>query len=766
MEIVGKVVLIIFEGENSYKILKTKTQDKEDVIIKGYFPIINLESYYKFICDVKFSSKYGQEYISKSYRLHLDKSKEGIVSYFDNFVDGVGKKTAEKIYDLLGYNAIDLIIEDKNVLKKIKGLSQKKIEFIYDSLKKNKESNDVYVSLIDLGLSSQNVSKIFMKYQNDSLKKINENPYILIKELDNFGFKKADEIAMHIGISSHNVMRISECVLYILNHLCYESGNTYSYKEDLVYNALEYLNHNSNEYILDNEVLDVISSLSESNKIILEDDRIYPISLYRAEVGFVEELYRIKNLLHFRCYDKHLLDSKLMFIEQTYNIIYTSSQKEAIFSAINNKISIITGGPGTGKTTIVKAIINLFALIDNKSITDDKFRRRLLLCAPTGRAAMRLGRECNVVSKTIHKALGYTESCGFEYDEFNKINEDIIVIDEFSMVDIELAYALFKAIKTNAFVIILGDSMQLPSVGPGNVLKELIDSTIINSKTLKEIMRQDKDSSIVSLCKDITFHLIDYNLFLNKKDLYFYEVNSKNSKELIIKIVDRFIKGGGNIFEDLQILIPMYAGIVGIDSINKEIQEKFNNNQKKIVRGSKVFKENDKVIQLKNDPDKGIMNGDIGRIISINSDKKESYLMILFDNIKVKYAVEDLDDLDLAYAISIHKAQGSEFKNVIVPILYEYNIMLRIKLIYTAFSRAKEKLIVLGSFDALKQSLLKEEVERQTTLLNRLIGFKKEEKKDNIILIEDKTIPFKELKEIGAYGITPYDFLEKEKDNF
>lgn len=770
ISVIAKPIVIIFEGDNSFKIFKASTKDNKKISIKGYFPNLMISTYYEFNCDVKESLKYGVEYICRSYNPYIEKNKEGMVLYLKSFISGIGEKTSEKIYDLLGDDAIDEIIKDKNVLKKIKGLTQKKIDLIYDSIVENSMLNKIYIKLLEYGLSSQNISKLYIKYQNETLNVIENNPYILLSEIENFSFLRADMIAMRVKITPHDGRRLEECVKYILNQKCYESGNTYCYKDDILYNSLKYLNANSNEFIVESEIEDVILYLIGENKIISEDDRIYPKSLYYAEIGVKEEIYRIRALNLFKVYDRHILEDKLRDVENTYHIIYTTSQKEAIISAISNKISIITGGPGSGKTTIVKAIINLLALLDKKTITDDKFRSRVLLCAPTGRAAIRLGKECNLVSKTIHKALGYTEVDGFMYNEGNKLNENIIVIDEFSMVDIELANALFKAIKTNAQVLILGDSMQLPSVGPGNVLKELIDSKIINTNILKEVMRQDKDSKIVKLCKDITLKKIDSDIFKEKKDVYFYSMTSKGCIDFILRLVEKFINSGGNIFEDLQILIPIYASDVGIDSINKAIQEKFNQSTIKVVRGNKIFKVNDKVIQLKNDPDKGIMNGDIGRIISI--DFTDKFLMIDFDSIKVKYSIEDLEELDLAYAISIHKSQGSEFKNVIVPIMLEYSIMLKIKLIYTAFSRAKEKLIILGNYDLLEQSLLKEEEKRQTTLLQRLTNnflnfFKKEkESKDIIIEINDPTIPFKYLKEIDSKGVTPYDFLEKEIGNF
>ena len=763
-ELVAKPKSKIFESDDSlYKVIKAKTKSDEDIILVGFFPSLTYDIYYRFIGEKTINPKYGVQFKVETYKRDDLNDKDGIILYLSSgLIKGVGIKSAEKIYELLGDNAINEIINDKNVLKAIKGFSQEKINTIYDSLILNQRLEKAYVELYSYGLTPNMVGKFYQQYGDNTLPLIKENPYRLIYEVSGFGFSKADNLALSFGFSRHSKKRIEEGVLYTLYEVCEQKGFTFLTDNQLINSSIQILNKGAVEVDLvqNSEVIDAITLLIKSQKFIKEDNRYYPKALYEAECSVASNILRIKGYDKNKIYSLDMLNEKLKDVEATYNIRYTEGQKDAIFSAINNNISIITGGPGTGKTTIVKGILNLLAVLNNKSITDDKFRHRLVLCAPTGRAALRLGHQCMVEAQTIHKTLGYNYALEFEYNESHKINGDIIVIDEFSMVDVELCDALFKAIKTEARVIIVGDSNQLPSVGPGNVLYDLIESNIINTTKLTDIMRQDDDSSIIELCQGVSKSFVPYNLFNKKSDLYFYPADSTATLEKILIFVQAFLNKGGSILNDLQILAPMYAGPCGINAINKAIQDKFNDETISITRGSRTFKRLDKVLQLKNDPEKGIMNGDIGYIDSISHTDEMDYLMIRFDNILVKYPAKDLDDLTLAYAISIHKSQGSEYKNVIMPILSDYFVMMKRKLIYTAFSRAKEKLILIGDYKILAQAVKRTDDIRQTTLYNRL--YNKSSLTKKVIYIDDPNIPFSTLGEEGMEGITPYTFMTKD----
>ena len=762
--IIAKPKTLIYEADDSqYKVIKAKTKSDEEIILVGFFPSLTFDLFYKFEGENTLNAKYGMQFKVSTYRREDINDKEGIIGYLSSgIIKGIGKKSAEKIFELLGVDAINKILENKDCLKEIKGFSFEKINTVYESLLMNKKIEEAYIELYSYGLTPNMVSKLYLSYGDNTINIIKENPYRLIYEVQGFGFSKADNLALSFGFSRHSKKRIEEGLIYTLFEVCNQKGFTFLNENQLINSAIQILNKGALEvdYINTTEILESISVILKDNKFIKEDNRYYPLSLYESEVGFASDILRIKKYDKNQKYSTESIIENLKNIEYTYKISYTEMQKKAIINAVNNNISIICGGPGTGKTTIIKGIINLLATLEGKNIFDDSFRRSVLLCAPTGRAALRLGKECNLEASTIHRALGYNYAYEFEYNESNKLNNKIIVIDEFSMVDIELAHSLFQAIKTEAKIIIVGDSNQLPSVSPGNVLYDLIESNVIPKIKLIDIMRQDSDSSIIKLCNDVSNSLVNYGLFNKKNDLYFYPSDSKEALEKILIFVQAFLNKGGNILNDLQILVPMYAGPCGINNINKAIQEKFNTETIQIVKGNRVFKLNDKVLQLKNDPERGIMNGDIGIVKEIVFSDDSDYLMILFDNVLVKYAKEDLDDLTLAYAISVHKSQGSEYKNVIMPILSDYYIMLKKKLIYTAFSRAKEKLILIGDYKLLIQSIKRIDDERQTTLYNRLLN--KENVTKKVIYINDPLIPFDTLGEEGMEGITPYSFMIKE----
>ena len=459
-------------------------------------------------------------------------------------------------------------------------------------------------------------------------------------------------------------------------------------------------------------------------------------------------------------YKKHNIDKikeALDYVEGTIDITYTPLQKEAIINSLANKLSIITGGPGTGKSTILKGILLCYLKLNKLEIDSEEVSYKILLASPTGRASKRMTEATNMKAYTIHKALGYNFEGGFVHDENNPLSCSLIIIDEASMVDINIASALFRALPNSAQVILVGDSNQLPSVGPGNVLYDLIHTSIFKTTMLNQIMRQANDSDIIKLSQMILNERMDYSVFSNKKEVFFYNTESKDLISYLFKIIDRFISTGGDLQNDLEILAPMYAGVAGIDAINAKIQERYNPEAEKILkRDNKLFKKNDKVLQLKNDAELDIMNGDIGKIIDIIKVDNKDTMIIDFDGHLVNYSAKNIDNLSLAYAISIHKSQGSEFKNVILPILPSYQIMLKKKLIYTAITRAKKKLIIMGKLDSINYAIHNLEYQRQTTLSKRV-----EDSFNNRIEIKifDPEIPFDTLGEYDMDGITPYSFM-------
>ena len=751
--ITGQITNYIFESQDSlYKVCEIETTDGE-VTIVGSFPHLDEGLSYQFFGYMK-DTKYGEQFYVESYQRSDNFTKDGLISYLssDRFY-GVGIKLATNIVDTLGLSALSKIIDNPNVLDDVKGLNSTKKQIIYESLKANYQAEEVYIRLFSFGLTAKMIERIFDIYGLESVNRIEENPYILIYDVEGFGFKKCDNLAMNLGFKEDDIRRIKAATIYTITTVCNEYGYTFLTESQLILSTKRLLNSFK---ILDELYMDSISLLINENKLIKEDDRIYISYLYNAENSASEKLIRISDT-KINLNSKEKIEAALEYVEKELNLTYTLLQKEAIVNSLLNKLSIITGGPGTGKSTILKGIINVYAKLNNTTTVDDDFLNKVLLVSPTGRAAKRMVMASNYKASTIHKALGYTQDGLFMHDDLSPLPYKLIIIDEASMVDTLLLNNFLKAILNTAQIILIGDSNQLPSVGPGNVLYDLINSNIFKVTKLNQIMRQAKDSDIIQLSSMVLAQRIDYRVFDNRKEVYFYPYDAKSLTNGLFRILDNFVEKGGDILSGIQILIPMYAGICGIDEINKKIQERYNKETESIVRENKYFKKNDKVLQLKNDNILDIMNGDTGVILDITKDDEKDVLIIKFDDRVVTYKARDFDNLSLAYAMSIHKSQGSEFDNVILPILPNYNIMLKRKLIYTAITRAKKKLIILGDLKTLDNAIHQLDLERQTTLAYRINN---NSNTHLSIKILDSDIPFDTLGEYDMDGITPYTFMD------
>ena len=752
----GYILNYIYEASDSlYKVCKIMTKDDEELTIVGSFPRLEDGLTYQFIGKMNEHPKFGKQFVVETYEIGNSFSKEGLVIYLssDKF-KGIGVKLASNIIDALGTDCIQKIIDDKSSLDKVKGLNDQKKDLIYEVVKANYLTDDVFIKLYGFGLTPKMAGKIYEAYGLDAANLIEENPYILIKEVDGFGFKKCDLLAMNLNFKENDERRLKAAITYTINYVCYQNGFTFLTHEQVINSAINLLNNNPN--ILKEEFENALNDLIKKGLLVNEDERIFDSILYKAECDLAIKIDKIKKSTS-KVFLKDDVEDSLGYVEENLKINYTPLQREAIINSLSNKLSIITGGPGTGKSTILKGILYTYANLLNSSITDDLIQFNVLLVSPTGRAAKRMTEVTNFKASTIHKALGYGYDKGFSFNEFNLLPKKLIIVDEASMLDIELAKNLFNAISNDAQIILVGDANQLPSVSPGNVLVDLINSNVFKTTKLTQIMRQAEDSQIIKLSHMILNENILYNIFSTKKDLFFYNFDTKDVIDGIFKILDRFVEKGGDLVKDIQVLAPMYAGIAGIDEINRRIQERYNKESKMIVRDNQVFKVNDKVLQLKNDTNLDIMNGDIGKIIDIVKIEEKDYLLIDFDNKLATYSAQDLDNLKLGYAISIHKSQGSEFENVILPILPSYKIMLKKKIIYTAVTRAKKKLILVGKLEALDYAIKTLDPIRQTALYNRLVDANKLSIDNRIF---DPEIPFDTLGEYDMEGITPYTFME------
>lgn len=710
----GKIKNYVFHNdENSYSIARITTEDLKTVTIVGYFPVLSEDITYEFLGTWVKHNTYGEQLKVESFKKCEEQSRSGLISYLSSsFFHGIGPKTAEKIVDHFGLDAIKTIMADKSVLKEI-GLSAIRIEKFYQQLIENQMHEHILVALYGFELSGKLAMKLLNKYQMLTLEKLEENPYRLIDDIEGIGFIKADEIARKFKIEKDDPRRIRAAILFAIEQIAYQNGDLYLNLEQLEDYAYQALGETMN---LDQ----AIKSLIDDKKLIVEEDRYYLAVTYFAEKGLADKMLTFlgEPLLVDRDYLETLLDAT----EIQKNISYTDVQKEAILTALSNRFTIITGGPGTGKTTIIDGLLDVYRKYYQLNFKNPAIYEKIGLMAPTGRAAKRMKELLDMDAKTIHRHLGFSYDGEFLYDEQHPLPQDLLIIDEASMIDLFLARKLFGAIKEGAQIIVVGDVDQLPSVGPGQILLDMIESKVIPTVRLHQIHRQAKDSKIIRLARAVNEQNVTYDDLTSEQDVYLYRASYDKIKETIIKQVQGALQEGYSMIEDIQVLAPMYKGELGIDALNQALQQAFNKRlDKKMVYGDKTYYIGDKVIQLVNDPERLIMNGDIGVIkdIKINA-SDEPYMIVSYDDNDVMYEKADLEEINLAYAISIHKSQGSEYKIVMMPMIKGYMHMLKKELIYTAMTRAKKFLIILGDMQLLIYAANHLSEKRQTTLAKRL----------------------------------------------
>ena len=698
--------------ENSYSIATLKTKDDRNVTIVGHFPKVTSDLLYELEGTWTTHPTYGEQFRVELFKRASLNSVEGVVTYLSSdYFPGIGPKTASKIVETFGTDAISKILEDKMILREI-GLNVIRIERLYQQLLSNQTLEAVNIELFELDIRGNTAAKIVAKYGQKAAVIVKSNPYKLIDDISGIGFIRADEIATKIGIEKDDPRRVKAAIIYSINEYGQKNGDTYALHEQVISYANQFLQ-------IEIDYTNTINELVAEKKIVLEDNRYYLSPAYYAEVGVAKKILNICNQQEDSI-NSDIIYKAITKVEEIIGINYTEVQKEAIYEAVINPITVITGGPGTGKTTIIDGIMQVYSIINE--VPQNHMQAYIKVMAPTGRAAKRMREILDFNATTIHKGLGMDYSGKFVYDDKNLIPEKLIIIDEASMIDIFLANSLLKAIKDDAKVIIVGDVDQLPSVGPGQVLKDLIDSKTIKTSYLNEIHRQAKDSNIIKLASAVNNQALDNNNLVSGNDLYLRNSFNGEIVNIIINQVQGAINQGFDIIDDIQVLIPIYKGDIGIDNINNILQDNFNETKdKKITYGTKVFYEKDKVIQLANDPENQVMNGDIGYIKTISKTKDDKdYLIVNFDGNEVTYDKAGLENLSLAYAMSIHKSQGSEYKIVILPMVRQFMHMLKKELLYTAITRAKDFLIVLGDMKLLIYAANNLAEKRQTTLKIRL----------------------------------------------
>lgn len=749
---IGELLFIIFQSEEEnftiakFKVIETNEdfEDKE-IVAKGYFANLQENMPYTFYGSIEHHPTYGMQYNVNSYQMHIPDHKTGLIDYLSSdMFHGIGPKTAMRIVEKLGEKAIDKILMEPEVLEDIPHLTKKAKEHLISTLQTNQGFENIVTQLSKYNIGLKVSQRIFEKYKEEAYTLIQKDPYQFVFTIDGFGFKTADQIAFHHGLSPTHDNRIRAGCLYVLQESVQE-GHVFLPLSECISQVKLLLNTHNLE---DEVVTKGIQQLRDEEYLIIRDEKVYLPSLYYAEKGIINHLQRIMKHKVRESVPLAELMKLIGEIEEEEKINYGTDQFEAIQKALQSKIMILTGGPGTGKTTVIKGILKAYAKYNDISydITEyeDQSDYPFLLAAPTGRAAKRLEQSTGLPATTIHRLLGWNGEDFFEKNEYEPLEGKFLIVDEFSMVDVWLANHLFQAIPGDMQVLFVGDKAQLPSVGPGQVLSDLLNSKLIPTASLKNVYRQKEGSKIIELAHHIKNNTLTKNFLSNAVDFSFITCHQPQVIGVLTQIFKRAQEKGINV-RDIQVLAPMYRGEVGINQINEHLQEIVNpkssgKREKKIFDAT--YRINDKVIQLVNQPEDGVSNGDIGEIVAIfhkseTADRKE-HIVIKFDDREVVYYREDYQNFMHAYCISIHKAQGSEFPIVILPIVSSYHRMLRKNLIYTAITRATTSLILCGEKDAFLQGIQTVDYnQRNSTLLKKLS-----------LLYEDDE------------QLSPYDFLD------
>ena len=751
----GTVERIIFENPNNFfRILLLDIEDTDaefddfEIIVTGTMADIMEGQDYTFWGTLVQHPKYGEQLKVTRYERAKPTSK-GLVKYFasDHF-KGIGVKTAQKIVDLYGDNTIDQILADPGRLVTINGLSSANREAFVSKLRQNYGTEMLLSKLAEYGIPNKLALQIQDTYKEETLEIVQKYPYQLVEDIQGIGFKIADQLAQQLGIESDAPERFRAGLVHTLFSQSMETGDTYIEARDLLSHTIDLL-ENARQVELDPSlVADELAHLIEEDKIQNVETKIFENSLYFAEEGIRSNLIRILEKGKQETFDAPKLESIIEQVEQDLGICYDHIQKKAICDAINHKVFILTGGPGTGKTTVINGIIATYAALHKLDLAK-KQELPILLAAPTGRAARRMNELTGLPSATIHRHLGMTGDDDISHlDDY--LDADFIIVDEFSMVDTWLANQLLSNISSNSKILIVGDADQLPSVSPGQVLADLLKIPLLPQTKLTKIYRQGEDSTIVTLASQIQQGLLPADFTEKKADRSYFEASGEYIPDMIKKIVAAAIRSGIPA-QDVQVLAPMYRGPAGIDQINQLMQDLINPSEKdQLVFEAPdcQYRQGDKVIHLVNDAESNVFNGDLGYITDLlpgkYTDSKQDELTINFDGNEIIYPRSEWYKIRLAYAMSIHKSQGSEFPVVILPITRSSHRMLQRNLVYTAITRAKSKLILLGEKAAFDYAAKNTGTARKTYLVER----------------------FADLEAPQELSYTPVDRLEKAVEKY
>jgi exodeoxyribonuclease V alpha subunit len=681
--------------ENGYTIAKVKVYGRRDLVtVVGNILSPTPGEIIKMKGEWANHPKFGEQFKLSYYKTTTPASVYGIEKYLGSgLIKGIGPVMAKRIVKMFEEATLDVIESDIKKLVKVSGIGTKRIGMISKAWDEQKEIRAVMLFLQTHGVSSGYATKIFKQYGNESINVVQENPYRLAHDIFGIGFITADRIAQKLGFDKNSPLRAEAGILYVLHQLSGE-GHVFYPQTPLIEKAIEILE-------VEPEVLsDALVRLAAQKKVVAEvlDESEGPVEAVYLAKYHLSENQAAAGLKALQRAPKGVrsieADKAVVWVQEKLSMTLAEKQVEAVKAAGTSKVLVITGGPGTGKTTIIRAILKIFSAIT----------KQILLAAPTGRAAKRMSEATGHEAKTIHRLLEYSmKKGGFQKNEDYPLNCDLIVIDEASMIDLILMHHLLKAIPKSATVILVGDVDQLPSVGAGNVLNDIIGSGIIPVVELNEIFRQAQESSIIVNAHRINKGILpDLRTRKELDDFYFiYEEEPEKALQRIIQLVKERIPArfGLDPVDEIQVLTPMNRGICGTTNLNTALQESLNPGEGGILRGGRSFRVGDKVMQIKNDYDREVFNGDIGRITGINEETHE--IVVTIDGRPVVYDYSDLDELVLAYGVSIHKSQGSEYPAVVIPVMTQHYIMLQRNLIYTGVTRGKRLVVIVGTKKAL-----------------------------------------------------------------
>lgn len=729
----GTIDRVIFENtSNFFKIILLEIDDTDsdfddfEIIVTGTIADVIEGENYTFWGELTQHPKYGQQLKVERYQ-RAKPSSAGLIKYFSSqHFKGIGKKTAEKIIHLYGDDPIDNILEDPDKLESISGLSKANRENLVSKLRLNYGAEQILAKLAKYGLNNKTAVQIFERYKEESLTVITENPYQLVEDIQGIGFKMADKLAEQVGINSDAPQRFRAALVHTLLETSIDKGDTYIEAKELLEKSLFILEEVRQVELDPSQIAQELTQLISEDKVQNIGTKIFDNTLFYAESGIHKHLTRILDRPLEKEISSQDIQTEIKHIQAEFNINYDKAQKNAIQKAIQSKVFLLTGGPGTGKTTVINGIIKVYANLHQIDL--QKSDLPIILAAPTGRAARRMNELTGLPSATIHRHLGLNGDSEYQaLDVF--LDCDLIIIDEFSMVDTWLANQLFSAIASNTQIVIVGDSDQLPSVGPGQVLADLLKINRLPQVSLTKIFRQSEDSTIVTLANQIRQGRLPTDFTAKKADRSYFEAQSTHIPQMIQKIVSSALKSGIDA-QEIQILAPMYRGQAGITHLNKLMQDLLNplNNQLEFQFNDLHFRKGDKVLHLINDAQINVFNGDIGYITDLipakYTESKQDEMILDFDGTEINYPRNEWLKITLAYAMSIHKSQGSEFKVVILPVTRQSGRLLQRNLIYTAITRSKSKLVMLGEIAAFDNAIKNEGTKRKTYLIER---FKKDE---------------------------------------